>query len=261
MNAHFETRHQCGLLPTNHATLFESRTGRQRWGGYERCLRPGAGHCATCPVFQQANEHRELSWPGDTPLVLARIRPWPPTPGSFFVNFAAGRSDLHLYTWAGTTLGVETDWLTVRNALGVRCSWVFRDGDGKAFWLVRDNPAAATAVVRTRTSGLGHARHALYAGPEQPRLALLDCDGCSHTDDDLQYLAADLADAVGPASAEPQAIPERLPGVPVIDLSHKNGRSWIRHGDITTSVSWDLPFNRAAATALLAYAVRSFRTF
>ncbi|WP_372412552.1 hypothetical protein [Streptomyces luteireticuli] len=258
LNAHFDTRHQCGLLPTNFPTLFESRTGRQRWGGYERCPKPGGGYCATCSVYQRASEHRPMPWPENVPLVLVRIRPWPPTPGSFLVNDAAGRSDLRVHTWAGRDLGITTDWRTLRNSPGICFSWFFRDDDAEAFWIVRSNPAATAALVRTRRFET-HTRHALYAGQGQPRLALLTCHGCSHSDDDLQHLAADLGDAADgtvAAAANTPVLPERLAGVPAIGLVHEDGRSRIRHRDATTSISWDMPFGEGTAAALLAHAVR-----
>jgi hypothetical protein len=109
LNAHFDVRNQCGLLPANFPALFESMTGRQAWGGFERCSRPGPGECGTCPVQRLHLEHRGIDWPASTPLLLFRVRPLPRTPGTLFADPAAGRSTLHPHTWQGAEVDVEAD--------------------------------------------------------------------------------------------------------------------------------------------------------
>lgn len=253
LNAHFDVPNQCGLLPTNYATLFESMTGRQRWGGFEHCSGPGPGRCGSCPI-QRAHLRGQsgIEWPANTPLLLVRIQPLPRTPGSLFADPAAGRSTLDPRTWRGAATGVAADWQMVRNTPGVRLGRSFRDGEGEAFWLVRDNPAAVASVVRSRQMG-SHTRHALYAQIGLPRLALLTCHGgCAHGDDDLRHLAADLA----AASTEPEntrSLPRRLPGAPGTEFAHEGGRTVFRRHDSTLRISWD---EWASASALAAYAVR-----
>lgn len=254
-----EDRPQCGLLPQSFSYLFESRTGRQEWGGYDRC-RDG-GHCPTCPVQQRHLQREGIDWPGNTPLLLARARPLPPTPGAMWADPAAGRSLLNLITWEGQDTGVVESWWRLRNSMSVRISWHFVDAEGEAAWLVRDNPAAATAVVRTKRCPT-HTRHSLYSRDGNRRLALLTChNGCPHSDGDLQHLAADLADAaVSPTSPSAPELPECLPGVPEIRLGQENGRTVIRRNDGTTHISRDVPAGGAVVTALAAHVVRLTRT-
>ena len=263
LSAHFDIRHQCGLRPTTYATLFDSMTGRQGWGGYLRCPERGPGHCPTCPI-QRAHLDREgVDWPARTPLLLVRVRPLPPTPGALFADPAAGRSTLHLQSWRGKEVDVDADWQSVRNTPHLRLGRAYFDDEGQAFWLVRHSPSAASAIVRSRQFA-SHTRHALYGGAAGKRLALLTCHGgCAHEDWHLQQLAADLSDSeLAPAPAEAPEIPARLPAVPGIEFAVEDGctvlsRSASRdYASSTTHVSWNVPLGEAAVTALLAHAVR-----
>jgi hypothetical protein len=65
LNAHFDRSHHCELLPSAFATLGESMTGRQEWGGFGRCP------------------------------------PLPPTPDATFVNVTAGLGSSELFHWVG----------------------------------------------------------------------------------------------------------------------------------------------------------------
>ncbi|MFB8406757.1 hypothetical protein [Streptomyces sp. NPDC055912] len=266
LNAHFDTRHQCGLLPIGYTGLFESRTGRQGWGGYDRCGKAGA--CGACPVSALSGEQRPLEgWPAGTPLLLGRVRPWALTPGALLADPAGGRSDVHLMTWQGEDTGVKADWQSVRNDYGARISWTFRDAEGEAFWLVRDNPDAGAAVVRTKQLG-ATTRHALYGCSGGPRLALLTCHGgCAHEEYHLRHLAADLAGL--PGSDAPNAsrglaggLPEFLPAAPGISFAHEARHVEIRRSasrqypGSTTRFALDVPDGTATTSVLLAYAVR-----
>ncbi|MFG3429687.1 hypothetical protein [Streptomyces californicus] len=257
LSAHFEDRNQCGLQPTNYPTLFESMTGRQRWGGFDRCSAPAPGRCGTCPVQHAHLREHGIDWPAATPLLLVRVRPLPPTPGALFSDPAAGRSTLEPCTWLGAAAGISADWATLRHTPGVRLGRSFRDSEGEAFWLVRNNPASSAAVVRTRQMG-SHTRHALYGRSGGPRLALLTCHGgCAHRDDDLRHLAADLgsADDLGTGGEREDArhLPRRLPGAPGTEFAHEDRRTVLRRHGSTLRISWD---ERSAASALAAYAVR-----
>ncbi|MCX5215654.1 hypothetical protein OG689_41605 [Kitasatospora sp. NBC_00240] len=256
LNAHFDQRHQCGLLPINFPTLFESMTGRQRWGGYERCRQLAPGHCGECPIQRRHTEDQgAIAWPDRTPLLLARVRPLAPTPGALFADPASGRSTLELRPWPGGT-AVEASWVQVRNTPALRLSWAWRDAEGEAFWLVRNNPAAADAVVRSKKFG-AHTRHSLYSLEDGPRVALLTCRGsCAHASSHLQHLAADLGVHAG---RSPGCVPdttERLPGVRSIELAQKDGRSVIRRHGAETLIAWDVPFDETTAAALAAHTVR-----
>ncbi|WP_327359763.1 hypothetical protein [Streptomyces sp. NBC_01304] len=265
LNAHFETRNQCGLLPIRYATLFESRTGRQRWGGYERCSEGGA--CGTCPVSNLALDHRPLAdWPAASPLLLGRVKPWPLASGMPFSDPAGGRSDVHLETWQGEDTGVKVDWQSLRNDFDARIGWVFRDNDDEVFWIVRDNPAAGSALVRTKRYAT-LTRHALYGGPGQGRVALLSCHGgCAHEDHHLQHLAADIASlGAGELAQSAAALPPALPGTPRITFGQEGARTVMRyeagrdHPRSTLHISWDNAprgLGGGAAAAVLAHAVR-----
>ncbi|MFH0246184.1 hypothetical protein ACGRHY_28050 [Streptomyces sp. HK10] len=255
--AHFDERHQCGLLPTTYATLYESMTGRQGWGDFERCPKLAPGHCPACPVQRGHLEHQGIAWPSGTPLLLVRVCPLPPTPEAMFADPMAGRSMLHLHSWQGDAVDVEADWQTVRNTPGIRLGRAFWDRQGQAFWLVRNNPAAKSATVRSRRYKT-HVRHALYGGEGKPRLALLTChDRCTHSADDLQHLAADLADrSSSHVSASAPVLPRRLPGAPGIDFRQESGRAAIQRHGSTAHLSWDVPDDAIVMTALAAHAVR-----
>ncbi|MDT9696535.1 MULTISPECIES: hypothetical protein [Streptomyces] len=259
MNAHMEDRPQCGLLPLAFSYLFESRTGRQQWGGYDRCS--NAGRCKSCPVQLRHMERDGVDWPGNTPLLLARARPLPLSDDAMWADPAAGRSLLHLFTLQGQDTGVVESWWKLRNTMSVRISWHFVDAEGEAAWLVRDNPAADAAVVRTKRYKT-HTRHALCSSDGARRLALLTChNGCAHSDGDLQHLAADLADAdASPASLPAPDLPEHLPGVPEIKLGREDGRTLIRRNDATTHINVGIPADGAVVTALAAHVVRLTHT-
>ncbi|OPC76860.1 hypothetical protein B4N89_46165 [Embleya scabrispora] len=186
-------------------------------------------------------------------MFLARVRPLLPTPGALWVDPAAGRSTLDLYVWPDERTATPATWQEVRRAPGVHVGWAWHDDDGQAFWLTRDNPAAATAVVRETWLGTG-TRHAVYETPEGPRLALVHCHGpCNHDADHLRHLAADLAAcSPGPAAV----FPDRLPGLHGIAFTYEEGRSALRRNDHLTTVSWDVPLRRSTAAALVAHAVR-----
>ncbi|MEV8335076.1 hypothetical protein [Streptomyces niveus] len=261
LNTHFDTRHQCGLLPSTYATLLESRRGVQAWGSYDRCVASPFGSCSSCPIQRWHLERDGISWPLDVPLLLVRIRPLPLSPGLSFADPAAGRSTVHLCSWRGEDLNVKADWRTLRNTAGVlgRAFW---DSEGQAFWMARSNPAAASAVVHSKRFRT-HTRHALYGGKEGRRLALLSCHGaCAHDEDDLRHLAADVADWDPDSGPDGISVPSRLPAVPGIDFGHEQSRTVLRrrasqgYPASTLAVSWALPVRRAAVTALLAYAVR-----
>ncbi|MEU6331475.1 hypothetical protein ABZ851_29990 [Streptomyces sp. NPDC047049] len=257
LNAHFDTRHQCGLLPQNYAALWESMTGRQAWGGFGRCSRLAPGQCGGCRIQQLHMAHDGIDWPAKTPLLLARVRPLPPTPGSVFVNVTAGLSELEMVSWLGEPTGVEADWRTVRNTAGLRLGRGFRDADGEAFWLVRHNSAAASTAVRTRTYRT-HTRHALYGSDGQVRLAVLTCHGrCTHSTYALEQLAADLADRTADdTDAAVPALPERLPGAPGVTFEMEDARITVHRHDHVARFAWDVPVDTATVTALAAHAVR-----
>ncbi|MFE0357502.1 hypothetical protein ACFW2K_26275 [Streptomyces nigra] len=254
-----EDRPQCGLLPLTFSHLFESRTGRQQWGGYDRC-REG-GRCKSCPVQRRHLQHDGIDWPGDTPLLLARARPLPLSEDTLWADPAAGRSVLHLFTLQGQDTGIVESWWRLRNTMSARISWHFVDAEGEAAWLVRDNPAAGAAVVRTKRYTT-HTRHALCSSDGTRRLALLTCrNGCAHSDGDLRHLTADLADAdASPASLPAPDMPEHLPGVPQIKLGREDGRTVIRRNDATTHINVDVPADSAVVTAVAAHVVRLTRT-
>ncbi|MFF7251438.1 hypothetical protein ACFZBU_47185 [Embleya sp. NPDC008237] len=186
-------------------------------------------------------------------VFLARVRPLPPTPGAMWADPASGRGTLDLYAWPDERTAIPATWQEVRRTPGVRIGWAWHDDDGQAFWLTRDNPAAATAVVHGRRPGTG-TRHALYETPEGPRPAGVVCHGpCDHDAHHLRHLAADLAvSPSGPATV----VPERLPGLRGVTLAYEDGRGVLRRNDRVTTVSWGVPLRRSAAAALVAHAVR-----
>ncbi|WP_328973331.1 hypothetical protein [Streptomyces sp. NBC_00239] len=280
LNAHFDTPAHCGLRPIRFASLFEARTGRQRWGGFERCMGakltprpvPNASPdtprvlCGSCPVYQNAREHPLVpNWPDRSVLLLGRVRDWPRTPGMWLADPAAGRSSVHLHTWQGQDTGVAVDWPDLAIAAEIRMTWQFQDQDGDAFWIVRLNPAAEKTVVHTKKYR-DHTRHVLYAADAR-RLAALKCHGaCAHEDWHLRHFAADLADldgaapAHGPATAP--ALPEGLPGVPSFSLAPAGGTATITHtasrdfDASTMTVNAEVPPSPDATAALLAHIAR-----
>ncbi|MFB6881264.1 hypothetical protein ACFCY8_10560 [Streptomyces noursei] len=257
LNAHFDTRHQCGLLPQNYAALSESMTGRQHWGGFDRCPHLAPGHCGDCHVHKLHLEQDGINWPQNTPLLLARVRPLPPTPGSMFVNVTAGLSELEVFSWLGEPTGIEADWRTIRNTAGLRLGRRFWDEDGEAFWLVRHDSSASSADVRSR-SYRTHTRHALYGGGGAGRVAVLTCHGrCTHSAYALQQLTADLADraAAGCVAAVP-ALPECLPGAPGVTFELEDGQVTVHRHDHVSRFAWDVPVDVVTVTALAAHAVR-----
>ncbi|MGW2612915.1 hypothetical protein ACWC4A_53015 [Streptomyces mirabilis] len=265
LNAHFDARHQCGWQPTHFATLFEATTGHQRWGDFDRCFVSHPGSCTTCPVQVRRLAYQGgIDWPAGMPLLLARVRPLPPTPGAFFADPASGRSSLELSAWRGGPPVLEAGWVEVLNTRGRRMSWCWQDEQGEAFWLVRNHPGADSAVVLNTQIGTG-IRHELYAGPGKPRLAVLSCRGsCAHEAYHLRHLAADLADRPYLTGApRPDAvIPRRLPGVPLVTLTHAGGSSIIDRdrsrddGASTVQIDWDVPFDEPTAASLMAHTVR-----
>ncbi|MFD3422625.1 hypothetical protein [Streptomyces decoyicus] len=257
LNAHFDTRHQCGLLPQNYVALWESMTGRQAWGGFARCRRLAPGRCGDCRVQQLHLARDGFDWPTGTPLLLARVRPLPRTPGSMFFDLAAGLSELELMSWVGEPTGVEADWRTVRNSAGLRLGRRFWDEDGEAFWLVRHNSSASSTAVRTRTYR-ACTRHALYGSDGQLRLAVLTCYGrCTHSSYALEQLAADLADrAPGGSAAAAADLPEQLPGAPGVAFEQEGHRTTVHRHDHTADFSWDVPIDAGTVAAMAAHAVR-----
>lgn len=272
LNAHGGLWNECGLMPTNHPTLFEAMTGRQRWGGFDPCT--GRGACGKCPVQQRyLTGEGGLEWPEGVPLLLARVRPWPSPPGALFGGLTAGRSNLELHAWNGGPPLLETNWIGVLNAArrgarkglaGATVSWFWVDQESEAFWVVRFHPAGEEALVRTEV-GPAATRHELYAREGGPRLAVLTCQGaCAHEAYHLRHLAADLGDRTAAAdrSTPPPSLPERLPGVPLITLSHGDKGTVLhrpRSRDYDTStvrLDWDVPFDDLTVTALVAHAVR-----
>ncbi|MFJ4680585.1 hypothetical protein [Kitasatospora sp. NPDC088783] len=254
LGAHFEVRHQCGLLPVRFTTLWESMTGRQRWGGYERCTDPVPGDCTGCPVQRRHLEPFADAWPAGHPALLARIRPLPPTPGATFADPAAGRSTVDLTSWLGRNTVANTGWVSLRNTPGLRVGWSWRDEEGEAFWTARDNPAAATAAVRSKAYE-GHTRHALYAAPGAPRLALVTCHGgCAH--DGLGNLAADLAAArAHECAAGARELPEQLRGVRDVCLEAQGASVVVHRAGTSSRITVASPAGPPAA-AVLAHAVR-----
>ncbi|MFI8932602.1 hypothetical protein ACIG3E_33680 [Streptomyces sp. NPDC053474] len=257
LNAHFDSRPQCGLLPQNYAALFESMTGRQAWGGFDRCLSTPRGGCGDCRVQQLHLKHDGVVWPEGTPLLLARTRPLPAAADSTFATAAAGLSALELFSWLGERQDVAADWRTVRNTPGLQLGRRFQDRQGEAFWLVRSNPRAASAIVHSHRYG-AHTRHALYAGEGEPRLAVLQCHNrCTHPADSLRQFTADLAGcAVGYAPEPAPALPARLPGAPGVEFGHAGAAVTIhRHGE-EAHLFLDIALDTERVTALAAYAVR-----
>ncbi|MCW8101646.1 hypothetical protein [Streptomyces tauricus] len=265
LNAHVDQRHQCGWQPHRFATLFEALTGRQQWGGFGRCFVGHPGSCGTCPVqLRRLAREGGINWPDRTPLFLARTRPWPPTPGALFADPAAGRSSLELFPWRGGQPILKAGWMQILNTPGLRISWCWQDGQGEAFWLVREHPTADAAVLVSTKIGT-RMRHDLYGGQRNPRVAVLTCLGsCAHETYHLQQLAADLADRPDRAGASgPDAeIPAHVPGVPRTGFAHDGNCSLIHRDNArdydssTVQLSWDVPFDEATATALVAHAVR-----
>lgn len=261
LNAHFNTPRHCGLRPTNFTTLFEARTGRQHWGGYERCV--SSGPCTSCTIYRTSSGHPQLpGWPARTPLLLGRVRDWPRAPVPGFADPAAGRSSVHLHTWQGSETGVRVEWPDLAAAADLVMTWKFRDQEGDAFWLVRLNSAVAEVAVRSKAYGQ-HTRHILYTSGGRRRLALLKCHGtCAHEDWHLRHLAADLADLVDATPAGAAALPELLPGVQLFSLSHIDGTTAITHaagrdfGASTMSVDAYVPTSSRLTTALLAHVAR-----
>ena len=265
LNMHGGLWNECGLMPTSHPTLFEAMTGRQRWGnGFGPCTRRGA--CGECPVQQRRLAHEGgVDWPEGVPLLLARVRPWPVPKGTLFGGLTAGRSNLELSAWNAGLPVLETDWMELLNTRGQRISWWWTDQEGEEFWIVRENPAADEALVRSEVRPAA-TRHELYGHDGGLRLATLTCQGaCAHETYHLRQLAADLAHRAPAAEQQPSPappLPERLPGVPLITLSHADGRSVIRrsssreYGTSTVLVDWDVPFDEISVTALVAHAVR-----
>ncbi|WP_369228432.1 hypothetical protein AB5J52_48145 (plasmid) [Streptomyces sp. R39] len=265
LNAHFDQLHQCGWQPRRFTTLFEALTNRQHWGGFGRCFAGRPGVCGSCPVQLRRLAYEDgIEWPTGVPLLLARVKPWPLTPGAFFADPAAGRSSLELSTWRGGPPILKAGWTEVLNTRNRTISWCWQDDQGEAFWLVRFHPAADTAVVLSEKLGTG-IRHDLYNAPGGQRLAVLTCHGCcAHEGYHLQHLAADLADHPGHAVrlAPDAMLPERLPGVPLVRIEHSGKTTVIRrdrsreYGSSTVQVSWDVPFDETTATALAAHTVR-----
>ncbi|WP_053726658.1 hypothetical protein [Streptomyces sp. WM6378] len=278
LNAHFDTPAHCGLRPIRFASLFEARTGRQRWGGYERCVGgklpslPADGgssaplvRCAHCPVYQNAHAHPPLpNWPGTAPLLLGRVRDWPRTPGRWIADPAAGRSSVHLHTWQGEDTGAAADWPDLAVAADICMTWQFHDQDGDAFWIVRLNSGAEQAVVHTKKYQ-DHTRHVLHA-PDGRRLARIRCHGaCAHEDWHLRHLTADLADLDGalPIDGHSAAdLPENLPGVRFFSLAPVGGTATITHaasrafGASTMTINAEVPTSPGVTGALLAYIAR-----
>ncbi|MEO3976680.1 hypothetical protein [Streptomyces sp. CAU 1734] len=280
INAHFDAPAHCGLRPVRFASLFEARTGRQRWGGFERCADPKLAlgpapaaspdtprvQCGSCPVHQNAHADPSLPrWPGRTPLVLGRVRDWPRTPGMWIADPAAGRSSVHLHTWQGQDTGIVVGWPDLAVATGIRMTWQFHDQGGEAFWIVRLSLGAEQTVVRTKKYR-DHTRHVLYAAGAR-RLAGVKCHGeCAHEDWHLRHLAADLADSavVTPANGGAAApeLPERLPGVPSFSLAPEDGTAVITHaasrgfGASVMTVDAEVPTSEGVTAALLAHIAR-----
>ncbi|MFD7618602.1 hypothetical protein [Streptomyces sp. NPDC059802] len=277
LNAHFDTPAHCGLRPIRFASLFEARTGRQHWGGFERCTGtklasqhvPNASpntprvQCGACPVYQNAREHPTLpNWPGQSVLLLGRVRDWPRTPGMWIADPAAGRSSVHLHTWQGQDTGVAVDWPDLAVAADICMTWQFQDQDGDAFWIVRLNADAEQAVVHTKKYR-DHTRHVLYAAGGR-RLAGIKCHrACAHEDWHLRHLAADLDDAP-PADGHTAApdLPEHLPGVRFFTLAADGGTATITHaasrdfGASTMTVHAEVPTSPGVTAALLAHIAR-----
>ncbi|MFE4829798.1 hypothetical protein [Streptomyces sp. NPDC056672] len=264
LNAHGGLWDECGWMPTNHPTLFAAMTGRQRWGSFEPCTERGA--CGECPVQRRHFAYEGgVDWPEGVPLLLARIRPWPQTPGGLFGGLDGGHSDLELSAWNGGPPLLKTGWTQVLNTRGQRISWWWSDQESEAFWIVRNHPAADEALVHSEV-GPAATRHELYGREGGPRMAVLTCQGaCAHETYHLRHLAADLADHTADADRPPQpppSLPERLPGVPLITLSHRDGSSLLRrpqsrdYDTSTLRIGWDVPFDELTATALVAHAVR-----
>ncbi|MGW1290168.1 hypothetical protein ACWD4N_42830 [Streptomyces sp. NPDC002586] len=249
----------------NSSALIEALTGRQRWGGYESCPENGPEDCSACPVQQRRLAHAgALDWPADAPVLLARSTPWPLTPRMVFADPAYGRSTVELSSWTGGRTVATTGWEEILNSRNVSISWRWADGESEAFWIVRDHPAADTMSVDERYGAA--TRHELYLGPDGRRLAALTCHAaCAHTTRHLEQFAADLAaltasDAALPAKTSP--LPERLPGVPLLRFAQE-GSCTVVHRDrsreypaSTVHVTWDIPLDAGAVTALVAHAVR-----
>ncbi|WP_331732623.1 hypothetical protein [Streptomyces sp. NBC_00989] len=262
LNAQNDRLHQCGWQPRRFAALFEALTGRQQWGGFGRCFVGHPGSCGTCPVqLRRLAREGGIAWPARTPLLLARVRPSPPTTGALFADPAAGRSSLELSPWRGGPTVLKAEWAEILNTPDHTMSWCWQDERGEAFWLVRNHLAADAAVVVSRKLGAGM-RHELYGGPGTPRLAVLTCRGsCAHEAYHLQHLAADLNDRDGTVGPDAE-LPEQLPGVPLTGLAQTGTGSLLHrnrsrdYSSSTVELSWDVPFDETTATALVAHTVR-----
>ncbi|MFJ4680551.1 hypothetical protein [Kitasatospora sp. NPDC088783] len=256
LNAGFDSRHQCGLQPTDFTTLWESMTGRQYWGGYGRCHKLAPGHCGDCPVHRSTIVLKDgIHWPGGAPLLQARIRPLAPTPGAMFVNWNAALSTLELRPWPGGPV-LEATWQQVRSTRGFGISWFWRDEGGEAFWMVRA-PDTTAARVRTETTSRG-VRHTLRAREREAPAAVVECaGGCGHDDLDLLRLAADLADA-GEAADSAWDPPLPTGGLRGVTVAHDrtSNVSELRRGGRTASLRWPTPLGPRAWAAVCAHAVR-----
>jgi hypothetical protein len=252
-----DNRDQCGLLPLNHPTLWESMTGRQRWGGFARC--PYQGACAACPITARHLAGEPIDVPGDAPVLLARITPWKRDPNALFADPGAGRSDVCLTHWTAGAPGpaVSASWDQIRNWREARLGRAFRDEHGSAFWLVRDRPGNAAADT---TRHRDHTVHTLRTGDEGATVAQLRCPAnCRHQPMDLELLAADLDRASsGTRHVSTLDVPATLPGIPGTRFTFTARASTmaIHRHDATTSVTLGHPANPGSHAALVAHAVR-----
>lgn len=133
LNAHIGTpADQCALQPRDYPTLYESRTGRARWGGFGPCTSGGA--CATCPIYAAppATLH------AFTDRVLVRLRKRP-APDGLVVQ--APPDEPHIMNrpedgW-GSRSNVWT-WDALARLAGWQIGRRHRDEHSDGFWLVAE---------------------------------------------------------------------------------------------------------------------------
>ncbi len=111
---------QCRILPTSYETLYESLTGRHRWGGFVECNT--GGDCGAC---ERAKRGRfELQSFADR--VLVRID----RDGKLWLMNHPDRG------WG--SFAIPTMWGELSRIVGWSLGPRFSDAESEGFWLLRD---------------------------------------------------------------------------------------------------------------------------